>query len=163
MPDFADMLKYLRDLRVCKSCLFFCLFQREQGLEQTWDWYQATFFQLICMILLFRSPNVVLTWFPPGLKQKLLPTMSIADTLGNDHRSFRNLAHGHDEKRSHSQFFQSVCNHLRWSQCLWFCVFTFQQYLEKLGPDHLRSSWDYDNLVMLIILMMGGLGGMRIR
>ena len=22
---------------------------------------------------------------PPGLKQKLLPTMSIADTLGNDH------------------------------------------------------------------------------
>lgn len=50
---------------------------------------------------------------PPGLKQKLLPTMSIADTLGNDHRSFRNLAHGHDEKRSHSQFFQSVCNHLR--------------------------------------------------
>ena len=60
MPDFADMRKYLRDLRVCKSCLFFCLFQREQGLEQTWDWYQATFFQLICMILLFRSPCVVL-------------------------------------------------------------------------------------------------------
>ena len=54
------MLKYLKDLCVCKSCLFFCLFQREQGLEKTWDWYQATFFQLICMILLFRSPRMVL-------------------------------------------------------------------------------------------------------
>ena len=33
MPDFADNLKYLRGLGACKSCLFFCLFQREQGLE----------------------------------------------------------------------------------------------------------------------------------
>ena len=99
----------------------------------------------------------------PGLKQKLLPTMSIADTLGDDHWSFRNLAHGYDEKRSNSQFFQFVCNHLRWFQCLRFCAFTRQQYLEKLGPDHLRPSWYCDNLVVLIIFMMRGLGGMRTR